>query len=68
MGPVQTADPDNYGGRTTDFILGANWAGQNGFWRKKRLAIEAAIPIQRNLNGPQMETDLTITGGLQIAF
>ncbi len=68
MGPVQTADPDNYGGRSTEILVGANLAGQNGWWRKKRLAIEIGFPVHRELNGPQMETDLTVNAGLQVAF
>ena len=67
-GPVQTADPDNYGGESAFIHLGVNLAGQSGHLRGHRLAIEAGIPIYQDLNGPQMETDLVITGGWQFAF
>ncbi len=66
--PVQTADPDNYGGEIVTLYLGINLVGQQGTIRGHRVALEAGIPLHRDLNGPQMETDLTITGGWQYAF
>ena len=66
--PVQTADPDKYGGDTINLYLGMNLAGQTGFLRGHRLALEAGIPIHQDLNGPQMETDYTITVGWQFAW
>jgi hypothetical protein len=65
--PVQTADPNNYGGDVVNFLIGANWVGA-GALSKTRVAIELGLPISRNLNGPQMETDLFLTGGLQVMF
>jgi len=32
------------------------------------MAIEAGVPLHRDLNGPQMETDWTVTAGWQKAF
>lgn len=66
--PVQTADPNNYGGDTVMLNFGVNIAGQTGGLRGHRLAFEAGLPIHQDLNGPQMETDLVITGGWQYAF
>lgn len=66
--PVQTADPDNQGGDIVNLHFGLNLAGQTGILRGQRLAFEAAIPLHRDLNGPQMETDLTLTAGWQYAF
>lgn len=66
--PVQTADPDNYGGDTVMINFGFNIAGQKGVLRGHRLAFEAGLPLHQDLNGPQMETDLVITGGWQYAF
>ena len=66
--PVQTADPENYGGATLDLGLGINLAGQQGWLRGHRLAAELALPAYRDLNGPQMETDWTLTVGYQFAF
>lgn len=68
VAPVQTANPDNYGGDTVNLLFGLNWAGQAGWLKGKRLALEAAVPLMRDLNGPQMETDFTLTLGLQVAL
>lgn len=66
--PNQTADPDNYGGERVDLFGGINLVGQSGVWRGHRLAIEVGGPIYQDLNGPQMETDWTLTVGWQKAF
>lgn len=68
VGPVQTADPDFQGGETLNLLLGVDLAGQSAASRGHRLAIEAGFPLERDLNGPQMETDLTLTAGWQYAF
>lgn len=68
LGPVQTADPDNYGGETISLFAGLNYVVQRGALRGHRLAIEAGVPVFRDLNGPQMETDWTVTAGWQYAF
>lgn len=66
--PVQTADPENYGGRTVELGFGVNLAGQSGWLRGHRIAAEYVLPVYRDLNGPQMETDWTLTVGYQYAF
>jgi len=66
--PNQTADPDNYGGERVDVSLGLNLAGQRGDIRGLRLGLEATVPVYQNLNGPQMDTDLILTLGLQYAW
>ncbi|MEM8616092.1 MAG: transporter [Pseudomonadota bacterium] len=66
--PVQTANPDNHGGETLEALLGVNLAGQRGWQKGHRLAAEIGLPLYRDLNGPQMETDLTLTLGWQKAF
>lgn len=66
--PVQTADPDNHGGETVEALFGINLAGQTGWQRGHRIAAEIGVPLMRDLNGPQMETDLTFTLGWQKAF
>lgn len=68
IGPVQTADPDNYGGDIVNLHFGVNLAGQNGQLRGHRIAAEVGIPLHRDLNGPQLETDLVLTAGWQYAF
>lgn len=66
--PVQTADPDNHGGETVEALVGVNLAGQTGWQRGYRLALEVGLPLHRDLNGPQLETDFTLTLGWQKAF
>lgn len=68
MAPVQTAVPNNYGGQSWYAFLSANVAGQSGWRRGHRLAIEFGIPLRQDLNGPQMETDWSATAGWQYAF
>lgn len=67
-GPVQTADPGNYGGDELKLNLGINLMGQSGGLAGQRLAVEASVPLYRDLNGPQMETDWTVMAGWQYAF
>ena len=66
--PVQTADPDNFGGDVVEAFIGVNLAGQNGALKGHRLAVEFGLPLYRNLNGPQLETDSVVTIGWQKAF
>ena len=66
--PVQTADPDNHGGETLEALFGVNLAGQTGWQKGHRIAAEIGLPLYRDLNGPQLETDLTFTLGWQKAF
>ncbi|NQY98442.1 MAG: transporter [Henriciella sp.] len=68
MAPVQTADPANHGGETVEALFGINLAGQTGWQKGHRIAAEVGLPVMRDLNGPQMETDLTFTLGWQKAF
>lgn len=68
VAPVQTADPDNYGGEVVEFSLGVNLLATKGVFKDHRLAIEATAPLYRDLNGPQLETDWALTIGWQYAF
>lgn len=68
MAPVQTADPDNAGGETLELLFGVNLAGQSGALKGHRLALEYGLPLYRDLNGPQLETDSVLTIGWQKAF
>ena len=67
-GPVQTANPDFYGGEQVFAYFGANMVGQTGIIRGHRFAFEVGVPIYRNLNGPQLETDWNVIVGWQKAF
>lgn len=68
VAPVQTADPDNYGGDVLEAGFGVNLIGVKGPLTDHRLAIEATAPLYRDLNGPQLEADWTFTLGWQKAF
>lgn len=68
VAPVQTADPLNQGGDRVDLLLGVNLVGQTGAFEGHRLAMEMGVPVFQDLNGPQLETDLTFTLGWQKAF
>ncbi|MDJ0922636.1 MAG: transporter [Henriciella sp.] len=68
LAPVQTADPDNHGGETVEALFGINLLGTSGAVKGHRLAAEVGLPIYRNLNGPQLETDLTFSLGWQKSF
>ncbi|MEL7024120.1 MAG: transporter [Pseudomonadota bacterium] len=63
-GPVQTADPDRFGGTRWDAGISINLAGQGDLdgWR---VALEYLVPFSQDLNGPQLETQDTFTVGIQ---
>ncbi len=66
--PVQTANPDFYGGEQLFAYFGTNMVGQTGIIRGHRFAFEVGVPLYRNLNGPQLETDWNVIIGWQKAF
>jgi hypothetical protein len=66
--PVQTANPDYYGGERVNAAFGVNLAGEEGALRGHRLAFEVGVPLYEDLNGPQMKQDWTLTVGWQKAF
>ncbi|MEO1204935.1 MAG: transporter [Pseudomonadota bacterium] len=66
--PVQTANPDFYGGEKLELFGGINTVVTSGPMKGHRFAIEAGVPVYQDLNGPQMETDWTLTAGWQYAF
>lgn len=68
VAPVQTANPDFHGGDRIDIGAGINLAGQHGVIKGHRLAVEILFPVYQDLNGPQLETDWTLTVGWQKAF
>ena len=65
--PVQTANPDYYGGRITNLGLGINIIA-NAFANGDRLAIEYVTTIDQTANGVQMEMVDMLTLGYQLAF
>lgn len=65
VAPVQTADPENYGGDRIEAYLGANLLAAKGPFEGLRFGIELGVPVMQDLNGPQMERDWSLTVGLQ---
>ncbi len=68
MAPVQTANPDNYGGQRLDLGVGVNIVGQSGALKGHRLALEYEVPLEQDVNGIQMEMQSMLTLGYQYAF
>ena len=65
---VPTADPSRRALKRLDLLLGVNFAAPEGVLDGFRIAIEAGLPIEQNLDGPQLETDWLVTTGVQYAF
>lgn len=65
---VPTADPDRRGGRRIDLLVGINSEFHDGGLGGHRFALEAGAPVHQDLDGPQLETDWTVTGGWQYVF
>ena len=65
---VPTADPSLRGGSRTDLGLGVNLLSTGGATKGHRLAAEVLLPIRQDLNGPQLETDLSFVIGWQKAW
>lgn len=68
VAPVQTADPDNYGGKRINASLGINYVVPSGIMRGNRFSAEAIIPLYQNLNGPQMKLDNAFIFGWSKSF
>jgi len=66
--PIQTANPDNFGGDFIDVAFGANFVVQSGTLRGHRIALEYTKPIKQDVNGVQMEMQDMVTLGYQVAF
>lgn len=56
-GPMQGADPLNYGGETVDLHLGVDLTGQRGALKGHRLGLTVGLPVYQRANGVQMERD-----------
>lgn len=55
MAPVQTSNPENYGGKTYEVAFGVNRLLQVGSGNS--LGLEFVVPVKQKLNGPQMEIE-----------
>jgi len=66
---VPTVFTELRGGSRLDIALGANvMLPKTGALAGLRWAIEVGLPVYQNLDGPQLETDLLVTTGLQYAL
>jgi len=65
---VTTAFGDNYGGERIDLILGINLLKPSGYLEGHRLSFDLRLPLWRDLNGYQLESDYALTFGWQKAF
>lgn len=65
---IPTADPDLRSGTQINLGLGVNLYAPEGNLKGSRLAMEFELPILRDLDGPQLETDWQLTLGLQSSF
>ena len=65
---VPTADPNKRAGRRFDLLVGASFAPASGWFEGQRIAVEFGAPVYQNLDGPQLETDWTVTVGWQFAL
>lgn len=68
VAPVQTADPDNYGGRRISTSLGLNAVVPKGALAGHRFSAELTLPVYQNLNGPQMKRDSAVVLGWSKSF
>lgn len=55
-GPGLGANPDNYGGTITEFMIGTNWM----YKPARNLSLELSKPIAQDRNGVQLEKDYSI--------
>lgn len=65
---VPTADPDKRAGRRFDLLVGASFSPASGWFAGQRIAAEFGAPVYQNLDGPQLETDWTVTVGWQLVL
>ena len=65
---IPTADPNLRSGTQINLGFGVNLYAPEGNLQGSRLAMEFELPILRDLDGPQLETDWQLTLGLQSSF
>lgn len=65
---VPTADPNLRAGKRLDLSAGINYASTDGILLGHTFGIEVGTPVWQDLDGPQLETDLTVIAGWQFSF
>ena len=68
VGPVTTADPGNHGGETLEIGVGSTIKAFEENGRTHEFALEGIVPIHRDLNGPQLETDYRLVAGWRVRY
>lgn len=66
--PVQTANPDNYGGEKIGFGAGFTYAPDIPSIRGTEIGLDIRAPLYQDLNGVQLERDWSVTAGLSYRF
>ena len=61
--PTPDADPNNYGGKRLDGLIGVSYQK-----RSLSFGVEGGVPIYQNLNGLQMKTTWIVNAGVQLMF
>lgn len=67
-GPMQAADPNNYGGRRVELFGGLEYKIHGVGPTAVRLAVEGGAPVYQYLNGPQMGKAWQVNLALAIGF
>jgi hypothetical protein len=65
---IPTAAPNLRAGKQLDLGPGVNFKTRTGPLKGLRFAFEMLFPVYRDLDGPQLETDWTLTAGVQYAW
>ena len=69
LAPVQTSNPSNYGGRSSEIGIGLNMLLNNKQKsHSNRIGLELIFPLEQNLNGLQMQKEWSIQLGYQTSF
>ena len=63
-GMVPTADPALRGGSKLNFVVGVSFMIPSGALKNNRLFIDGNLPVQQDLNGPQLQG----TGGVRFGW
>ncbi|MCK5121394.1 MAG: hypothetical protein KAQ91_05395 [Methylococcales bacterium] len=65
---VPTANPDIRGGKRVNMMLSVELYAPQGALKGQHLGFEIGLPVYQALDGPQLETDWTISAGWQWTF
>ena len=66
--PVQTANPDNYGGERIDLGAALTYTPDIPAIKGTEIGLEFRAPVYQDLNGVQLETDWNVTAGIRYRF